>query len=62
MHEFFHFADLVKFAKTPANKERCGKDLDFVKQLIEEDRIQRESFEEMMKNEPGNTSAEENIK
>lgn len=58
LHEFFHFADLVKFAKTPADKERCREDLDFVKQLIEEDRIQRESFEKMTKNNPGDAFTE----
>ena len=44
LREFFRFADLVKFARASAGRERCEKDLAFVRTLIEEDRIQRETF------------------
>ncbi len=43
---FFRFADRVKFARSPADAGRCMKDLDLVKRIIEEDRIQRDGSPE----------------
>jgi hypothetical protein len=36
LEDFFHFADLVKFAKTAASEVRAGEDLEMIKKMISE--------------------------